>query len=238
MFKSPHRGISAFSLAEMIIALGSQSIVLAGLVAGTVALEKSFDTTDKYIRGQTAQIRLIDYVAMDLRRAHKISVYTRSSGTYQKFAYGSEPFSTVYDDEFLVITEPGFYQSNDPTSSSYSQQNPLISVSSNGSTWGVTYGSSASAVADETVVRYEQYYISDYNSVCFVRREGTQAEIDAGTAPYKVIADNADNLYLNVTAMSDNKSFLIEAWYETDCNNDTGRITSSDRVMLRNPRED
>ena len=234
----------AFTIMEALIAVGASTLLMAGLVGSVVMLLRSFNNAQEFSRYQASQVRAIDAIAMDLRRAAQIHVYLPSSATTQKVVYSSDAypyptgFLTISSTCYLVINEPGYYKSNDPTTTDYTTRNQLITVGIGSNPWGITYGTNATTIAPETIVRYEMGYDSLYGSTCLIRREGTQADYTAGTTHYKVIADHADGLYVDITPQKDMKSFLIEAWIQINASLDQAKVYSSDSVMLRNARED
>ena len=68
-----------FTLAELMIAIGASTLVFGSLLLVMTSLRQSFDATEKYSRAQAAQIRLIDAIGMDLRRAVAIGITTSTS---------------------------------------------------------------------------------------------------------------------------------------------------------------
>ena len=230
--------VLGLSLVEIMMASGTSSLVISSLLSASVGLQKSFHAIESFSRGHEVQMRLIDYVAQDLRRATKISTYSPVTGLTTKLT--SPPtvgFMTVTEQKYLVLTLPGFYASENEESALYRKINPLIAVGpGNGAVWGIEYGLSGTAIAPESIVRYEQVINAD-GTKSYLRRQGSAAEMAAGTAQAQVIADNAEDIYLNVTADTP-LSFLIEMWFEIQRGTGKVDIKSSDQVMIRNPRED
>jgi type II secretory pathway pseudopilin PulG len=64
----------AFTLAEMLIAMGISLALIAVTLTTSVALQKSFSSVDNYFGTHMQQIRIVDYLARDVRRG--LSVYT------------------------------------------------------------------------------------------------------------------------------------------------------------------
>jgi prepilin-type N-terminal cleavage/methylation domain-containing protein len=58
-----------FTLVETTVALGISSIVLAAAIAASVGLQKSFNAIDNYFATHMQQIRIIDYLNRDVKRA-------------------------------------------------------------------------------------------------------------------------------------------------------------------------
>lgn len=58
-----------YTLIELLMATGVTGLVLGGLVAGSIALQRSFAATIDYATAQSDQMRISDYLAVDMRRA-------------------------------------------------------------------------------------------------------------------------------------------------------------------------
>ena len=247
-WRTPSRR-SAFTLPELSVSLVASTVVLGSLLLAMMGLSRSFDATEKFARGHAAQTRLMDAISMDLRRATAISATT--SPTSNPAALGntttklsSDATSTViitdgtYDavnnriggasspSIYLTLTIPGYYKSNDATTSDYRTVTTLISTGSS-----VRYGTSA-GVAANTTVQYRKAYVATYGSECFIRRE---EGVD------RVIADHAEFINVSLTAQA-NGTFTVSSSVTPTFSNQGHRTairrTNSDQVMLRNPRID
>jgi type II secretory pathway component PulJ len=71
--------ISGATLPEVLIAAVAASIVLGGLMMGSVALMRSFSASDRLARTQSDLHRVADYMARDIRNAR--SVNATANGT-------------------------------------------------------------------------------------------------------------------------------------------------------------
>ena len=71
---SLNRSARAFTLVEMLMTLASSSIVMAAVIVGGVALQRSFAAMEGYSIAEGDQLRVSDYIAMDCRRALSASV--------------------------------------------------------------------------------------------------------------------------------------------------------------------
>jgi len=60
---------AGFTLCEMLVALGVASVVFAAIITASVALYRSFNAVDNYFSTQMQQIRIIDYLNRDVKRA-------------------------------------------------------------------------------------------------------------------------------------------------------------------------
>jgi type II secretory pathway component PulJ len=101
----------AFTLVEMMMALGCGSFILAAVIAASVSLQRSFAATESYSTIEGDQLRVLDYIAMDCRRAIAKSVSGNS----------------------LTLTLPVYYNSS--SNPAYQPYTPTLSSGA------VTYGS-------------------------------------------------------------------------------------------------
>jgi hypothetical protein len=88
---------AAFTLAEISISVGIGTAILAAFTWASVALQRSFAAIEDYTKGMNDQMRISDYLAMDMRRAFSITISGSSSA----------PPLTV------TMTIPNFYASAD-----------------------------------------------------------------------------------------------------------------------------
>ena len=58
----------AFTLIEMMVAIAIASAILGVTLTSSIALQKSFNSTDNYLATHMQQIRIVDYLARDVRR--------------------------------------------------------------------------------------------------------------------------------------------------------------------------
>ena len=107
---------SAFTLVEMMMSLSCGTFIIAGVLAASVALQRSFSAMESYSTIEGDQLRVLDYIAMDTRRATAASV---TNG-------------------MLTLTLPVYYNSG--SSPAYQAYTPTLT---NGV---VTYGSGSAQV--------------------------------------------------------------------------------------------
>ena len=67
----------AFTLAEMMIAMGIAVAIIAVTLTTSVALQKSFNSVDNYFGTHMQQIRIVDYLARDVRRGLSVVIVCR-----------------------------------------------------------------------------------------------------------------------------------------------------------------
>jgi len=65
--------IHAFTLTEMMIAIAIGSIILGVMLTSSIALQKSFSAADNYFGAHMQQIRIVDYLARDVRRGFSVT---------------------------------------------------------------------------------------------------------------------------------------------------------------------
>ncbi|HAK06521.1 MAG TPA: hypothetical protein DCO65_04520, partial [Spartobacteria bacterium] len=63
----------AFTLTEMMVAIAIASIILGVTVTSSIALQRSFNSTDNYLATQMQQIRIVDFLARDVRRGLSVT---------------------------------------------------------------------------------------------------------------------------------------------------------------------
>jgi len=68
--KPGHIGRQGFTLIEMLLALSVGSLMLAAIVAASVCLQKSFVAIDDFFTSHLQQVRIIDYLSRDVKRAY------------------------------------------------------------------------------------------------------------------------------------------------------------------------
>ena len=69
-------GPQGFTLVEMVLALAVGSLMLAAVVAASVCLQKSFAAVDNYFASHLQQVRIIDYLNRDVKRAYIVTSST------------------------------------------------------------------------------------------------------------------------------------------------------------------
>ena len=89
----PARVPAAFTLVEVMIAATMLAVVIVAALTGVTTLQKSYAATEQYATGMADQMRLLDYLAQDLRRAVAAPV-------------------TDADGQGIRITVPNYYRFN------------------------------------------------------------------------------------------------------------------------------
>ena len=65
--------IRGFTLVEMMIAIAIAFTILGVTLTSSIALEKSFNSVDNYFATHMQQIRIVDYLARDVRRGFSVT---------------------------------------------------------------------------------------------------------------------------------------------------------------------
>ena len=117
LFESKSR--QAFTLVEMMTSVACGVMILAAIVAASVALQRSIAAIENYSNTEGSQLRVLDYIALDCRRATAVSVTNNQ----------------------LQLTLPVYYNSG----SSYAAYTPSLSNCSAGGCT-LTYGAGSVTV--------------------------------------------------------------------------------------------
>lgn len=213
--RHPH----AFTLAETMIAMAASIIVVAALFTGSIALQRSCASADRYVTDQSDQRLLLDYLARDFRRAVALATNTASAGPV-RVGTGTVAIESSTD---LIITLPAYYKNDAPSAADYDQSLPIIASGDR-----VAYGTTGGP-APGIDVTYRKLFVATEGCVCFVRVEAAAQEI---------VMRQADDLHLQFTVAPDGKSCALEGWFTSTFGRDRPRITAHDCVMLRNLRVD
>lgn len=117
------------------MSMGCGTFILAAVIAASVSLQRSFAAMQSYSQIEGDQLRVLDYIAMDSRRATNANVgtVTVSNGV------------TNITESQLVLTVPAYYSAMDNTAT------PNAPTISSGA---ITYGSGSVTI---------KYYIKYYN---------------------------------------------------------------------------
>lgn len=119
-----------FTLSELMIATGTGGVVLAAIMASSIALQKTLNAIDNYFATQMQQIRIIDYLNRDVKRGLAVT--------------------TSADLQSVTITLPSYLiQAGDPEAIANpslvgTARTPTISSTSSGPQ--VNYGASTSTI--------------------------------------------------------------------------------------------
>src|SRR5688500_11205097 len=70
----------AFTLVELSIASSITTLLAVGMFMGVILLQKSFRACQHHATSQIQQLRLLDYMSLDLRRA--VDVHKRADGGF------------------------------------------------------------------------------------------------------------------------------------------------------------
>jgi Tfp pilus assembly protein PilW len=110
---------AGFTLVEMMVSVGCGSLILAALMAASVGLQRSFAAVEGYSTAEGNQLRVLDYIAMDCRRALSASVANNMltltvAGYYQ-------PNGTAYAPAFNSATNAVQYNGGATYTIQYSQ---------------------------------------------------------------------------------------------------------------------
>jgi type II secretory pathway pseudopilin PulG len=98
---------AAFTLAELMVAMSITGLLCGALITGSISLQKSFAASRHHVLAQAEQMRLMDYMNLDLRRALSVSTTTdRLTLTIPDFYDSSEQPRDPYIKDGRVIYGP------------------------------------------------------------------------------------------------------------------------------------
>jgi|GEM_PF-2313523 len=208
----------AFTLTEVVVAMGASVIVLGALVMSSISLRRGLESNAKYTHAYSDQRRITDYLGRDLRRAVGMAVIDESGIRHE---VGAEPVSvTIADRSAFTVILPAYYRSNERRDAQYDA--PLEVV---GDSARLDYGTSA-GLAPPVEVTFRKIYSGDEKCVCFVREEAGSVEI---------IVRHAEDLFVQVSVAKDGQTGAIKTWYRSATLGPRPLVSTYDRVLLRNP---
>lgn len=124
-FSISHR---AFTLPELLIGIGVSTLMLAGLITTTVALQKSYKASEYYAEATADQVRALDYITRDTRGA--LTAVPSANG------------------DSLTLTLPAYYSAYD------AEGNPASGATPVTPTISVNNDASYGAIAQQLTVVY------------------------------------------------------------------------------------
>ena len=83
------RAIGGFALGELIVSTALFSSVSAGLILGFVALKRNYAATTDFAINHADQMRISDYLALDMRRAVKVEAVKNDATVFIPCFYDS-----------------------------------------------------------------------------------------------------------------------------------------------------
>lgn len=128
------RGATAATLAEVLISSTVTLMITAGLMVGSISLQRSFHASEHHARSQAEQARILDQISLDLRRALTVSV--AGSGPARRISLTVPDFyDATGKPRDPVMTSDGqivYGNVNNPTSIAYYKNGGTIYRESNG----------------------------------------------------------------------------------------------------------
>lgn len=205
----------------MLIAMAGSTIVIGALLFSSIELQKSLHASESYASNQSDQRRLLDYLSRDMRRSIGVATAATVNGSGGVRLAGAS--ATIEGSTSLVLTVPGYYQSNTPADAQYDQALPVVAANNY-----VDYGSGTQHAPGVPVI-FRKEFVEYLGCTCFVRQEG-----DGQT----VLVSHADNMHLTVTMSTDGRSGTVDVTYLSPRQGSATMITMRDQILLRNIRLD
>ncbi|HEX8280592.1 MAG TPA: hypothetical protein VF551_04385, partial [Chthoniobacterales bacterium] len=76
MKRNSRSSIAAFTVAEMMVVVAMTTVLLGATITASISLQKSLAAADKFFGTHIQQIRIIDYLSRDVKRATAVSTST------------------------------------------------------------------------------------------------------------------------------------------------------------------
>ena len=89
------RTSSGFALGELMISTAIFTSVSAGLILGFVSLKRNYAATTDFAINHADQMRISDYLALDMRRATQVEAVKNDASIYIPCFYDSTPARSV-----------------------------------------------------------------------------------------------------------------------------------------------
>jgi Tfp pilus assembly protein PilW len=200
---------AAFTMVEMMMSMGCGSIILAAVVMAGVSLQRSFAAVESYATAEGDQLRVLDYIAMDCRRATSASVsnniltltipeYYQSSGT---------PYDPVFSSTVNTVQ---YHKDSNGNTTYYTiqyYQSGSRFVRQVGPTSGWPTGSTTTAIATNvatfTVTPQDittTVSCSIFFFPTFTRMAGSGTWRSGSSAPASGVGNNGDYYVIDTTA--------------------------------------
>lgn len=150
------------------MALAMTALVIVAALSGLVTLQKSYAATEQYAAGMADQERLLDYLALDLRRAMTIST-------------SAAPWTADADGQGLQINVPDYYHFN---ASDPQHRFPIANDPIYDPTTGTAYYNSGGAVANVAGVMPHQVVAYRFANGSITRTDPWQPLVADGAGGY------------------------------------------------------
>ncbi len=234
-YRSARLRLAGFSLTELLIAAAISLAMMTAVMMVTVHMRWSFEATEIFSKSQADQIRLIDSVSRDLRNAVSVGINSTDNPVTEDSVNQS---NTIGGGTLLVLQVPNRFKSNDPAAAAYRQAQTLY-ADEDARVW---YGDASGSSGYLTVTYRKEARGGGLPGYQYVRSENGIEEV--------IATDERNRMDLDVSLVSDgstagnNRVFVTECWFAGPFRwppwdkTTNARVTSSDRILLRNPRID
>ncbi len=220
---------AAYTLVELMMATAMTAVVVVAALSGIVALQKSYAATEEYGTGMADQARLLDYLALDLRRAMTISATIT-------------PWTMDADGQGLTINVPDYYHFNpsDPQ-----HQFPIANDPTYDPAAGTAYYSSSGIAANAATALPHQVIAYRFTNGAITRSDPWQPLVSTGGGAYAAagptaIASNMDTFPTLAADASDSSGGTVRynvtfhsIFQPLATNNPTNAITLHNVTFVR-----
>lgn len=96
-FRSASRRIAAFTFVELLVGLGVFGVLMTALLRFWISLTYTGLNTTSYATRQNDQMRVLDYLKRDIRRASAVEIYNGAALVTDTITFGNELRLTIPD---------------------------------------------------------------------------------------------------------------------------------------------
>ena len=201
----------AFTFVEMMMSIGCGAVILAAVIVAGVAMQRSFAAVESYSSAEGDELRVLDYIAMDCRRANGVSV-SGNTLTLTLPQYYSSADNTAAPNTPTLTSGTLNYGSNTVTVSYWKSANNFIREVKVTNSGGTVLSDSTSTIATNvssfTVTPLDQ---SSTNGTVtcstmffptFLRNSGSGTWRSGPTAPDSSVGLDGDWYVIDTTSSS------------------------------------
>ena len=196
LFKS--RQVQGFTIGEMMISVGISAVLLAGIFTVTVALNRSYAAANDYFSTHLQQIRIMDYLARDVKRSFSVTTST--------------DLKTVTCIIPNYVVQPGDPEAVSDSSTIGTRRTPVVVTSTNFNKATVDYGTRMTRLITDGVTTSGSALLTSATAAFTAQDVGnpiTGTNIQSGTTIASYTSSTSVNLSKTATATGSLVKFKI-----------------------------
>jgi len=204
--KKRHGG---FTLVEMMVSVGCGSLLLAVVMVAGVALQRSFAAVENYSTTEGDQLRVLDYIAMDCRRAISGSVtgnvLSLTLPVYYNASSSNTPYAPTMTSGTLTYGSGTVTINYQQSGSTFTRE--VVITNSSGTVISDNTTAIANKVTSFTVTPLDQGYTNGTVTCSimffptFLRNTGSGSWRSGGSTPDNAVGVDGDWYVIDTTAI-------------------------------------